>query len=170
MKRTLLALTSALAISSGAAAMAEEIDTHKVFLPKDIKWASGPPSLPAGAEAAVLYGDPGKPALFALRLKMPKGYRIPPHMHAGAEILTVISGALNLGLGPSADHATVEMLPAGSLSSMPQGVVHYVFVTEDSVVQINAIGPWGIDYANPKDDPRLNVAPGAPDSNSYSSK
>ena len=159
MKRTFLALMSAFAISLSHAAAAEEIDTHKVFLPKDLKWASAPAALPAGTETVVLYGDPQKPAMFAMRLKMPKGYRIPPHMHAQPEIITVISGSLSLGLGQAADHATVETLPAGSFSSMPKGVAHYVFVTEDSVIQINAIGPWGVEYVNPKDDPRLNVAP-----------
>ena len=53
---------------------------------------------------------------------------------------------------------------------MPKGVVHYVFVDEDSVIQINAMGPWDIDYVNPKDDPRLNVAPEAPKSQLYSSE
>jgi hypothetical protein len=42
---------------------------------------------------------------------------------------------------------------------MPAGVVHYVFVDEESVIQINAIGPWDIDYVDPRSDPRLNVAP-----------
>jgi hypothetical protein len=42
---------------------------------------------------------------------------------------------------------------------MPPGVVHYVFVDEDSVVQINATGPWDIEYVDARDDPRLNVAP-----------
>jgi hypothetical protein len=53
---------------------------------------------------------------------------------------------------------------------MPKGVVHYVFVDEDSVIQINAVGPWDIDYVNPKDDPRLNGAPEPPKSQLYSSE
>ena len=127
------------------------------------------PSLPAGAEAAVLYGDPAKDDMFALRIKAPKGYRVPPHTHPKAEAITVISGIITLGMGPSADRASVEYLSAGSFTSMSHGVVHYVFVDEDSVVQVNATGPWGIDYVNAKDDPRLNGAPD-PSSDLYSSK
>jgi quercetin dioxygenase-like cupin family protein len=159
MKRKLAVLITSVAIACGSAAMGEMVDTHKVFLPQDIKWGPTPPALPAGAEAAVLYGDPAKEGMFALRIKAPKGYRIAPHTHPTPEVITVISGKFSLGMGAAADRASVESLPAGSFSSMPPGVAHYVFVDEDSVVQINAAGPWSIDYINPKDDPRLNVAP-----------
>jgi quercetin dioxygenase-like cupin family protein len=169
MKRTFVVLVT-IVIACGSAALAEMIGTHKVFLPQDIKWGPTPPSLPAGAEAAVLYGDPAKEGMFALRIKAPKGYRIAPHTHPKPEVITVISGKFNLGIGPKADRASVESLPAGSFSSMPPGVAHYVFVDEDSVVQINATGPWGIDYVNAKDDPRLNGVPEGRSSDHYSSK
>ncbi len=113
---------------------------------------------------------PKATGMFALRVKMPKGYSIAPHMHVRPEIVTVISGKFILGLGQAADHAGMEALPAGSFSSMPKGVVHYVFIDEDSVIQINAVGPWDIDYVNPKDDPRLNGAPETPKSQLYSSE
>ncbi len=159
MKRSCVILMIGVVIACGSAAVAETVGTHKVFLPQDIKWGPAPPSLPAGAEAAVLFGDPTKEGMFALRIRAPKDYRIPPHTHSKPEVLTVISGKFGLGMGPAADRATVESLSAGSFSSMPAGVVHYVFVDEESVIQINAIGPWDIDYVDPRNDPRLNVAP-----------
>jgi quercetin dioxygenase-like cupin family protein len=170
MKRKVAVLITGVAIACGSTALAEMIDSHKVFLPQDIKWGAAPPSLPAGAESAVLYGDPAKEGLFALRIKAPKGYRIAPHTHPTPEVITVISGKFSLGMGPAANRASVETLSAGSFSSMPAGVAHYVFVDDDSVVQINATGPWGIDYVNPKDDPRLNGAPEMPRSEFYTSK
>jgi quercetin dioxygenase-like cupin family protein len=159
MRHTLSALIASAALVSAALAYAEAVDTHKVFIPQDMKWGPAPASLPAGAEAAVLYGDPAREGLFALRLKMPPGYKIPPHMHPKPEIITVISGKFNLGMGQKADRASVEFLPAGGFSSMPPGVLHYAFVDEASVVQLTAIGPWSIEYFDPKDDPRLNIAP-----------
>ena len=170
MKRKLAILVASFAVACGSTALAEMTDTHKVFLPHDIKWGAAPSSLPAGAEAAVLYGDPAKEGMFALRIKAPKGFRIPPHTHPKPEVITVISGKFSLGMGAKADRASVETLPAGSFSSMPPGVAHYVFVDEDSVVQINTTGPWGIDYVNAKDDPRLNGAPELPRSELYTSK
>src|SRR5262249_58555138 len=46
--------------------------------------------MPADDICAAVYGDPGKDGLFVLRLKLPKGYAIPPHTHPKPEIVTVI--------------------------------------------------------------------------------
>ena len=159
MKPKLAIIASGLALAYGAAAWAENVDAHKVILPQAIEWVAAPGSLPAGAQLAVLDGDPSREGMFTMRIKTPKGYRIPPHTHPKAEAVTVISGAVSLGRGQSADRASVEHMPAGSFASMPAGVLHYVFVDEDAVLQVNAAGPWGIDYYDPKDDPRLNIAP-----------
>jgi quercetin dioxygenase-like cupin family protein len=156
MKRMFVGLAIGLVMICGPSIRAQTVDTQKIFRPQEIKWGPAPAGLPAGAESAVLHGDPGSTGMFALRVRMPKGYSIPPHMHVRPEIVTVIVGELSLGLGKAADRASVEVLPAGSFSSMPQGVVHYVFIDEDAIIQINAVGPWDIDYVNPKDDPRLN--------------
>jgi hypothetical protein len=94
--------------------------------------------------------------MFALRIKVPNGYRIAPHTHPRPEFVTVISGKPSFGFGQSVDRATAQALPAGSFASMAPGVAHYVLPDEDSVYQINAVGPWGMDYVNPNDDPRLN--------------
>ena len=107
--------------------------------------------------------------MFALRIKVPKGYRIAPHTHPRPELVTVISGKLSLGFGQSVDRAKTQALPAGSFASMAPGVAHYVLAEEDSVYQINAVGPWGMDYLDPKDDPRLNGSPD-PKSKFYTSE
>src|SRR5205085_8641343 len=71
--------------NKGAAEMA-------LFPPAAIRWQEGPPSLPKGALAAVLEGDPAREGPFVLRVKMPDGYRVPPHTHPKAERITVLSG------------------------------------------------------------------------------
>ena len=159
MKRTLVGLMTGIALVCGAAAMGETLDTHKIFPPRDIKWGPGPAALPAGAESAALYGDPKKEGMFALRIKVPRGYHLAPHTHPGPELVTVISGKFSLGFGETVDRARMQALPAGSFASIAPGVAHYVVADEDSVYQINALGPWGIVYVDPKDDPRLNGAP-----------
>ena len=67
--------------------------------PNDVKWGPAPKVLPAGAQAAALFGDPTKEGLFALRIKFPAGYAIAPHTHPVDEVVTVISGTFNLGMG-----------------------------------------------------------------------
>lgn len=147
------------ALLFGAGAGADQIGTHKVLLPGDIRFVPAPASLPVGAEAAVLHGDPAKEGLFVMRLKAPNGYRIPPHTHPKAEFVSVVSGRLRLGLGPTADRGSLEDLPPGAFTTMPPGVVHYAFFDEDTIIQIDGNGPWTIDYVNPKDDPRNQIAP-----------
>ena len=135
-------------------AFAQGPDDHKMLSPQEIKWASGPPSLPPGAEVAVLYGDPGKDGLFAMRLKLPKGYKISPHTHPKPEVVTVISGMFRLGMGETADQSKGKPLAAGSFFAMPPGMAHFAFADEDTVVQLNSTGPWALTYVNAADDPR----------------
>jgi len=139
---------------AASAAFAQSMDDHKVVSPQEIKWAAGPPSIPPGAEAAVLYGDPGKDGQFAMRLKIPKGYKIAPHTHPKPEIVTVISGTFRLGMGEKADESNAKALPAGSFFSMPPGMAHFASADEDTVVQLNSTGPWSLTYVNAADDPR----------------
>ena len=162
-------LITGVGIACGSAAVAETVGTHKAFLPQGHQVGADAPSRQQVRRQRCCDGDPSKEGMFALRLKAPKGYRIPPHTHPKPEAITVISGKITLGMGPSADRVSVEYLPAGSFAPMPHGVVHYVLVDEDLIVQVNAMGPWGIDYVNAKDDPRLNGVPD-PSSDLYSSK
>lgn len=144
-----------LLLGGGASpASAQATDGHKIVSEQDIKWAPGPTSIPAGAQAATLYGDPSKEGLFALRLKMPKGYRIPPHTHPKPEVVTVISGTFRLGMGETADPSKAKPLPAGSFFALPPGMAHYAIADEDTVIQLNSTGPWSLTYVNAKDDPR----------------
>jgi quercetin dioxygenase-like cupin family protein len=143
------------AIMLGVAGLASaQMPEHKLMTPQEIKWGPAPPSVPAGAQAAILYGDPSKDGVFALRLKVPKDYHIPPHTHPKPEIVTVVSGTARLGMGTQADRAKAKVLPAGSFFALSPGSAHFLYADEETVVQITTAGPWGIDYVNPKDDPR----------------
>jgi quercetin dioxygenase-like cupin family protein len=129
-------------------------DTHKILTPDDVKWGPAPASVPKGAQAAVVYGNPSKDGLFAMRLKLPQGYHIPPHTHPKPEVVTVLSGTLRLGEGANAEKSKTTPLPAGSFFVMAPGMQHYVYADEEIVLQLNSTGPWGLTYVNAKDDPR----------------
>ena len=137
-----------------SSALAQHAGDHKFVPAQDVKWGPGPASIPPGAQAAVLYGDPGKEGLFAFRLKLPKDYHIPPHTHPKPEIVTVLSGTARLGMGETADRSKAQAFPAGSFFALSPGSAHYFFADEDTVIQLNSTGPWGINYINAKDDPR----------------
>jgi quercetin dioxygenase-like cupin family protein len=71
-----------------------------------LEWAPAPNFVPEGAQIAVLSGDPSKDGLYVIRLKMPAGYKIPAHNHPTTEMVTVISGDFQLGMGDKLDEGT----------------------------------------------------------------
>jgi quercetin dioxygenase-like cupin family protein len=122
--------------------------------PAQIKWVDGPPSLPPGAKFAVLEGDPSKEGAFTMRVRLPDGYRIPPHIHPKVEHVTVISGVFNFGMGEKFDQSASKEMPAGTFGYWPAGMKHFAWARGETVVQLHGIGPWNIEYLNPADDPR----------------
>jgi quercetin dioxygenase-like cupin family protein len=159
MKTTTFAalLATALAISSLALAADEKAaakSDHIMFAAADLKWGDAPASLPAGAKAAVLSGDPGKAGPFTLRLQMPAGYKVPAHTHPTEERITVISGTAQFGAGPKFDDAAAHDLAAGGYTVMPVGMQHFAGSKTGAVLQVESTGPFEIKYVNPADDPR----------------
>ena len=150
--RRCLMAGSALLLLSPAAALAA--DDHVLLPAGGIEWSAGPASIPEGAEAAVLYGDPSTDGLFALRLKLPDGYHIPAHIHPKPEVVTVVSGNFRIGMGKDADAADAKDLKAGGFFAFPPGMVHYAYTEGETVIQLNSTGPWSLEYVNPEDDPR----------------
>jgi hypothetical protein len=118
-----------------------------------IKWSDAPPNLPKGAKIAVLHGDPGKPGPYVMRLKAPAGYKIAPHWHSQTENLTVISGALYLGMGEKADAAEAHALKAGAFHYLPGKTPHFAFTKAPTVVQVHGEGPFDLTYVNAADNP-----------------
>lgn len=138
------------------ASSAESAETHHAVVPADsIRWGAAPPSLPAGAQAAVLLGHPAQPGPFVIRLKFPASYVIPPHRHSKDELVTVISGRFRIGTGETLERASMQALAPASFVHLPAGMAHYAAAGDaETVVQINGVGPFDVRYVNPADDPR----------------
>lgn len=127
---------------------------HPLVNAAELTWMAAPPGLPPGAQVAVLAGDPSKEGPFVIRAKTPAGYRVPAHTHAQDEYVTVISGSLHFGMGPKLDTASGTRLTAGGFAHAARGMQHYVWSTEEAVIQVHGQGPFDITYVNPADDPR----------------
>ena len=127
--------------------------THMMATPADLKWAAIP-SLPAGAQIAVIEGPLNEAGPVTFRLKLPANYEIPAHSHPAIEHVTVITGTFNMGTGDKLDRSKTMPLSAGSVAIMQPKTNHYGWTKEETIVQIHGIGPWGVTYVNPADDPR----------------
>jgi quercetin dioxygenase-like cupin family protein len=120
-----------------------------------VKWGPAPPSLPPGAQLCVLSGDPAKAGRpYVLRVKMPDGYKVPPHWHPVDENATVLQGMLLMGRGEKFDPDTAMEVNAGGFSHMPKGMRHFAAAKGETVIQVHGVGPFEIVYVNPEDDPR----------------
>jgi hypothetical protein len=158
MQRFLLAVLFAIgccsAWSIGADHEAGKKDGHVVLTPDQLQWGPNP-ALPPGAMASVLSGDPTKPgSVYAVRVKMGDGYKVPPHWHPTDENVTVLQGSLMIGTGDKFDAAKMEAISTGGFMRMPKGMNHFAMAKGDTIIQIHGVGPFDIHYLNPADDPR----------------
>ena len=111
-----------------------------------LTWGPVPPFLPAGAKMAVVSGDPMKAGEYALQLKMPGGYTIPPHQHPTDERIEVKSGALRLGMGDAFDAKKLKVLKAGAKATAAARMNHFVRASGLTVVEVSGTGPFAITY------------------------
>jgi hypothetical protein len=144
-----------LVLLSASAIAALHEPTQNLFTPDQIQYGPVPAFLPPGAQLAVLEGDPtATRGDFTVRLKMPDGYRIPPHWHPNRENATVISGNFKMGTGDTFDESKMMTFRAGSFGYMDPSMHHYVMASGEVVVQVHGMSPLEINYINSNDDPR----------------
>jgi anti-sigma factor ChrR (cupin superfamily) len=125
--------------------------THVSLQEAQMQWGDAPPSLPKGAQAVVLSGDPGKRGVFVMRLKAPAGYKVGMHWHPTDEQVTVIDGDFTLS---SDDGKPAQRLDAGGFALLPARMHHAATTEGGATVQVSGMGPFEITYVDPNDDPR----------------
>ncbi len=122
----------------------------------EARWGPAPPFIPAGAQLAVLAGDPTKSGPYSVRLKFPANYAIPAHSHPTDENVVVVTGALTFGMGDklSKSAAGNKTLPPGGFNQLTAGMNHFAFTTQETTIVLFGLGPVDFKYVNPSDDPR----------------
>lgn len=150
MRKTVVAALLLAAIPTAAFAA----DDHMAVQASALKWGPPPPGLPAGAQVAVVAGDPGKDGPYVVRANLPSGYRIAPHTHPTDENVTVLSGTFHIAMGDKFDAKKGDALKAGGFFTAQKGMQHYGWTTAPTIIQIHGMGPFAITYVDPADDPR----------------
>jgi quercetin dioxygenase-like cupin family protein len=121
---------------------------------EDIDWkpfAAFPPS----ARLGVVVGEPSKEGPYLIRVKVPRGVKLMSHKHPEDRVYTVISGVFYIGLGDQFDPDKLEAYPPGAVIVLPGNTSHFHWAKSgEYITQVSGIGPLGIDYVNPNDDPR----------------
>jgi quercetin dioxygenase-like cupin family protein len=126
----------------------------RAILSEDVEWKSFA-AFPPKARLAVLVGQPSEAGPYVIRVKVPRGVKLMPHMHPEDRIYTVISGVFYIGVGAEFDAGRLEAYPPGAVVVLPGNTPHFHWAKSgEYVTQVTAIGPLGLDYINSKDDPR----------------
>ncbi len=129
-------------------------DVFRAIRPEDVVWRPFR-AFPASARLAVLIGDPTEDGPYAIRVKVPDGVRLMPHRHPEDRVYTVISGVFYVGLGARFEPADMSAHPPGSLVVLPGDTWHFHWAKSgEYITQVTAIGPLGLEYHDPHDDPR----------------
>ena len=112
-----------------------------------------------GIQPVVLKGDPNKPGVYTIMLRVPAHTKIAAHSHRDDRVATVISGTWHIGYGEKFDEAKLKALPAGSFYTEPPSEAHFAETDDEAVVvQITGFGPSSTDYVDPAQDPRRRKA------------
>ena len=122
---------------------------------ENIIWSSFS-AFPEKVKLAVLVGNPTKAEPFIVRVKVPNGEKIMPHLHPEDRIYTVISGVFYIGIGDTFDEAKLKAYPPGAVVVLPGNTPHFHLAKSgEYVTQVYAVGPLGLNYLDKQFDPRL---------------
>ena len=157
MKTIASVITAVAILAGGTSRVIAQGHAHVIQTPAEAAWGPAPPMVPAGAQIAVLSGDPTKPVPYAVRLKFPANYAIPAHSHPTDEHVVVTSGVLMFGMGDELDKRSSRnsKLTVGGFVVAAANMNHFAFTRdEETTIVLYGEGPVEFNYVNPNDDPR----------------
>ncbi|HEX3035161.1 MAG TPA: cupin domain-containing protein [Thermodesulfobacteriota bacterium] len=67
--------------------------------------------------------------------------------------MTVLSGTFYMGAGDKPDSEKAVALTPGGFAAFQPGHSMFAWTEQETVIQVHGVGPWGINYVNPEDDP-----------------
>ena len=117
--KTIVSITTAAVILACASMASLHAQANVLQTPAEATWGPAPPFVPAGAQISVMSGDPGKPAPYSLRFKLPANYSIPAHSHPMDENVVIVTGGLTFGMGDK-----LAARRAAALSKMAPRAAH----------------------------------------------
>jgi len=129
-------------------------DVFRSVLSEDLEWKPFP-AFPPSVRLAIVVGRPSEVGPYTISVRVPHLVKIMPHRHPEDRVYTVMSGVFYIGLGDQFDADKLQAYPPGSVIVLPGNTSHFHWAkSSEYVTQVTAIGPLGLEYISPKDDPR----------------
>src|SRR5262252_7903282 len=126
-------------VASAAIVAAQSGDSReKRLTPSEIPWPAGASTGTAlvgssgasGIQTVTLKGDPTKPGLYTILLRVGPNTRIEAHAHPDDRVATVLSGSWYFGYGRQFDEKGLKALPSGSFYTEPPGMDHFAMTKQ----------------------------------------
>ena len=95
----------------------------------------------------ILFGDPAKPGLYTIELRVAPDTTIQAHSHRDTRTAVVLEGLWYFGYGPRNEPSLLKELPQGSFYTEPGGEVHFARTgPQGATVAITGYGPSDTTY------------------------
>jgi quercetin dioxygenase-like cupin family protein len=155
---TTVAVAAALVLGAAGVLQAQRPGEARIT-PNEVQW---PPAANggvgtsgvSGTQTVMLKGDPSKPGVYTMLLRVGPNTRIEPHAHGDDRVATVLSGTWYFGYGEQFSEGVLKALPAGSVYMEPPNVNHFALTRgEGVIVQITGYGPSSTRYVDASKDP-----------------
>lgn len=127
-------------------------DDMEAMAGSSMKWTDlTVPGMKPGVKMAVVHGNPAGSGDYTVRIRFPAGYEVAAHRHPGAEHVTIIQGALMVGMGERMDRAATKRFAVGDFVYLPANAPHFAIAQGVTVVQAHGQGPFEV---HPVEQPR----------------
>lgn len=124
-----------------------QVPAVRPILPEALSWSS-PPTIP-GLKGTWVLGSEREPGMYAQRVILSAGARIPTHTHPDTRFSTILSGTLYVAFGTRPADADFVAVPAGALYVAPAGQPHTLWARDGDVeYQESGNGPTGTNMVN----------------------
>jgi quercetin dioxygenase-like cupin family protein len=135
-----------LVIAGGGYGQEKKTEGAGIVRSADLKWMP----IIKGCDMAAVSGDSSAEGVpFVLRLRCAAGTKIPAHWHPTEENVTVLQGTFQVGMGEKYDAAKLETMTPGNFVSMPKEMRHFALSKTATIVQVNALGPFKVNWVDP---------------------
>ncbi len=121
--------------------LAQEKAVPMMATPDEIDWKAAPAEAD-GRQSVVLSGDPNKPGLYTVRMKLPGNIKLQPHWHSDERMVVIISGTFHYAYGEKFDETKLKTLPPGSTFTEPANQPHFAWSKSGEIIlQFTGFGP-----------------------------
>jgi quercetin dioxygenase-like cupin family protein len=108
---------------------------------------AGTSGLPA-VTTRVLFGEPTRPGLYTIELRIAPNTTIQAHTHRDTRTAIVVDGVWYFGYGARHEQTAEKALARGSFYTEPSGQLHFARTgSEGATVEITGYGPTDTMYA-----------------------